>query len=52
MLEAPNRMKQPMITLAPRLRSIRPDSIISPTAATEITATLVAAVPSSVPCTH
>jgi len=52
MLAAPNRMKQPTIVVAPRRTSILPDSIISPTVATETTATLVAAVPSKVPCSH
>src|SRR5690242_17879450 len=49
---APNRMKQPMITVAPKRQFIRPVSIMKPTAATAMTATAVATVPSSVPCIH
>jgi hypothetical protein len=52
MLEAPKRMKQPTTTLAPRRRSTRPESIISPTVATQITATVVATVPSKVDWSH
>jgi hypothetical protein len=46
---APKMTKQPTITVAALRTSILPDSIISPTAATLTTATLVAAVPSTVP---
>jgi hypothetical protein len=42
-------MKQPTTTAAPRRRSIRPDSIIRPIPAMQITATVVATVPSRVP---
>lgn len=52
MLAAPNRMKQPNMTAAPCRQLIRPVSIIKPTAATAITATTVATVPSSVPCSQ
>src|SRR5690606_30217429 len=49
---APNRMKQPIITVAPKRQFIRPVSIMKPTAATAITATAVATLPSSVPCSQ
>ena len=45
----PNRMKQPMMTVAPKRQFIRPVSIMKPTIATAITATAVATLPSSVP---
>ena len=45
----PNRMKQPMITVAPTRQFRRPVSIMNPTIATAITATEVATLPSSVP---
>ena len=46
---APNSTKQPMITVAPKRQFIRPVSIMKPTAATAITATAVATLPSNVP---
>ena len=49
---APNRMNTPMITVAPTRQFIRPVSMPNPTAATAITATAVATLPSSVPCSH
>ena len=49
---APNRMKHPRITVAPKRQFIRPVSIMKPTAATAITATAVATFPSSVPCSQ
>src|SRR5690348_11568198 len=52
MAPAPNRMKQPMITVAPKRQFMRPVSIMKPTIATAITATAVATLPSSVPCIH
>jgi hypothetical protein len=50
--EAPKRMKQPITTLTPRRKSTRPVSIIMPTVATAMIATVVAMVPRSVPCSH
>jgi hypothetical protein len=50
MLAAPNRMKQPRMTIAPWRQLILPVSIMKPTDATAITATIVAKVPRSVPC--
>src|SRR6478735_7939576 len=47
---APNRMNTPMITVAPKRQFIRPVSMPKPIAATAMTATAVATVPSSVPC--
>ena len=41
-----------MITVAPKRQFIRPVSIMKPTAATAITATAVATLPSRVPCSH
>jgi hypothetical protein len=52
MAAAPKTMKQPRITVAPRRQSIRPVSIISPVAPTAITASAVATLPSSVPCSQ
>src|SRR5438045_1784564 len=49
---APNRMKQPTITVAPYRQLIRPVSIMNPTAATAMIATTVATVPSNVPCSQ
>ena len=49
MAPAPNRMKQPMMTVAPKRQFIRPVSIMKPTIATAITATAVATLPSKVP---
>src|SRR3982751_359298 len=48
----PNRMKQPMITVAPRRQLRRPVSIMKPTIATAMTATEVATLPSNVPCSQ
>ena len=41
-----------MITVAPKRQLRRPVSIMKPTAATAITATAVATLPSSVPCSQ
>ena len=41
-----------MMTVAPKRQFIRPVSIMKPTIATAITATAVATLPSSVPCSH
>ncbi|CAB5370563.1 unnamed protein product [Rhizophagus irregularis] len=49
---APNTMKQPRMTVAPRRQSMRPVSIPSPVAPTAITASEVATAPSRVPCTQ
>ena len=46
--DAPNRMKQPAMTVAPWRKLTRPLSIIKPTEATAIIATVVATVPSKV----
>jgi hypothetical protein len=46
---APNSTKQPTITVAPKRQFSRPVSIMKPTAATAMTATAVATLPSSVP---
>ncbi len=52
MLAAPNRIKHPIMTTAPWRQLMRPVNIMNPTAATAITATTVATVPSSVPCSQ
>jgi hypothetical protein len=52
MLDAPKRMKHPRIVVMARRRSTRPLSAMNPTLATEITATVVATVPSNVPSSH
>ncbi len=52
MVGAPNTMKQPNTTVAPRRISIRPVSIPKPTPAMAITAIVVARVPSNVSCNH
>src|SRR5688572_20146281 len=52
MLAAPNRMKQPRMTVAPCRQLIRPVSIRKPTDATAITAATVATVPNKVPCSQ
>src|SRR5690606_32996172 len=49
---APNRMKTPMMTVAPKRQFMRPVSMPKPTAATAMTATAVATLPSSVPCSQ
>lgn len=49
-LAAPNTMKQPRITVAPKRQFMRPVSIIKPTAATAMTAMAVATYPRSVFC--
>ena len=45
-------MKHPITTVAPKRQFIRPVSIMKPTAATAITATAVATLPISVPCSQ
>ena len=50
MLDAPNRMKQPRMTVAPYRQLMRPVSIMKPTVATAMTAATVANVPSNVLC--
>ena len=52
MLEAPNKMKQPAITVSPRFRLTRPVRRKKPTVATAITANAVARLPSRVAWTH
>ncbi len=47
-----NRMKQPIMTLAPRLKGKRPSSIIIPTAAIARIAIDVPSVPVNVPPIH